>query len=89
MACKLAFGSARLLAEDLLDLGINTNCAPVADVPVAGSHDIIGDRAYGRSPHQVAALGDLNGRLQQVSKGQFAKAIAQGHPSTDRARHRD
>ena len=36
------------LAADLADLGINTDCAPVLDVPVAGAHDIIGDRAYGR-----------------------------------------
>mgnify|MGYP002620582884 CR=1 FL=1 len=52
-----AFLSARLLADDLKDLGINTNCAPVLDVPVPGAHDIIGDRAYGRTPGQVARLG--------------------------------
>jgi beta-N-acetylhexosaminidase len=48
---------ARLTAADLRVLGINTNCTPVLDVPVAGSHDIIGDRAYGSEPMQVAALG--------------------------------
>jgi len=48
---------ARLVAEDLRELGINTNCAPVLDVPVPGSHDIIGDRAYGTAPGQVVALG--------------------------------
>lgn len=52
-----AFAVARLLADDLLALGINTDCAPVLDVPVAGSHQIIGDRAYGTEPQQVAALG--------------------------------
>lgn len=55
-ACEAAYLTARLLADDLLDLGINTDCAPVADVPVAGSHDVIGDRAYGREAAQVAAL---------------------------------
>ena len=48
---------ARLTAADLRGLGINANCAPVLDVPVAGSHEIIGDRAYGHAPEQVIALG--------------------------------
>jgi len=52
-----AFAVARLLAEDLLALGINTDCAPVLDVPVPGSHQIIGDRAYGSEPGQIAILG--------------------------------
>lgn len=56
-ACEAAFLAARLLADDLKALGINTNCAPVLDVPVPGAHDIIGDRAYGRTPDQVACLG--------------------------------
>jgi len=53
-AARLA---ARLTAADLRDVGINTDCAPVLDVPVAGSHEVIGDRAYGREPAQVTALG--------------------------------
>ena len=48
---------ARLIARDLCALGISVNCAPVLDVPVAGAHDIIGDRAYGTSAEQVIALG--------------------------------
>ena len=56
-ALDAAFLSARLLADDLKHLGINTNCAPVLDVPVPGAHDIIGDRAYGQTPDQVARLG--------------------------------
>ncbi len=56
-AIDAAYLSARLLADDLKALGINTNCAPVLDVPVPGAHDIIGDRAYGRTPGQVARLG--------------------------------
>jgi len=55
-AAAAAFDAARLLAEDLRALGINTDCAPVLDVPVAGAHDIIGDRAYGRTVEQVVAL---------------------------------
>lgn len=56
LAKDAAYHAARLLADDLKALGINTDCAPVVDVPVAGAHDIIGDRAYGREPQQVAAL---------------------------------
>lgn len=57
LAREMAFLVARLLAEDLRALGIDTDCAPVLDVPVPGAHDIIGDRAYGRQPEVVAALG--------------------------------
>lgn len=56
-ACRAAKSAARLVAEDLSSLGINTDCAPVLDVPIQGSHDIIGDRAYGTTPEQVAKIG--------------------------------
>jgi beta-N-acetylhexosaminidase len=48
---------ARLIAHDLLDLGINVDCVPVLDVPDPQGHEIIGDRAYGDTPQQVATLG--------------------------------
>jgi beta-N-acetylhexosaminidase len=48
---------ARLIAHDLLSLGINVDCLPVLDVPVEGAHDVIGDRAYGRDPEMIAVLG--------------------------------
>ncbi|MBP8247684.1 MAG: beta-N-acetylhexosaminidase [Phenylobacterium sp.] len=47
----------RLLAHDLSALGINVDCVPVLDVPSEGAHDIIGDRAYARTPEGVAQLG--------------------------------
>ena len=47
----------RLIAADLAQLGITVDCAPVLDVPVLGAHDVIGDRAFARSPAVVAALG--------------------------------
>ena len=56
-ACAAAYSVSRLLAHDLIKLGINTNCAPVLDIPVLGSHDIIGDRAYGRTVDEVIQLG--------------------------------
>ena len=53
----IAHLGARLMAHDLADVGINVDCAPVLDVPAAGSHDIIGDRAYGTNPASVAQIG--------------------------------
>ncbi len=47
---------ARLIAADLHALGINVDCAPVADVPAEGSHDIIGDRAYADVSDEVTVL---------------------------------
>jgi beta-N-acetylhexosaminidase len=48
---------ARLIAHDLHQLGIDVDCLPVLDVPVAGAHDVIGERAYGRDPAIVSAVG--------------------------------
>ena len=45
-----------LIASDLRALGIDTDCLPLADVPVAGSDNVIGDRAYGTEPGKVAAI---------------------------------
>ncbi|WID97234.1 beta-N-acetylhexosaminidase [Bosea vestrisii] len=49
--------SARLMAHDLKSVGIDVDCLPVLDVPIAGSHDVIGNRAYARDPAMVATLG--------------------------------
>jgi beta-N-acetylhexosaminidase len=48
--------SARLIAADLLDLGITVDCLPLADVPVAGADAVIGNRAYGTEPGKVSAI---------------------------------
>jgi beta-N-acetylhexosaminidase len=56
-AQRLVRLGARLIAHDLNQLGINTDCVPVLDVPTKGAHDIIGDRAYGDTPEIVSALG--------------------------------
>lgn len=56
LGCKLLRANFRLIGEELRALGIDVDCAPVVDVPVAGAHDVIGDRAYGNDPEIVAAL---------------------------------
>jgi beta-N-acetylhexosaminidase len=48
--------SARLIAADLIDLGVTVDCLPLADVPVAGADAVIGARAYGTEPGKVAAI---------------------------------
>ncbi len=48
--------SARLIADDLLKVGVTVDCLPLADVPVAGADAVIGDRAYGTEPGKVAAI---------------------------------
>lgn len=48
--------TARLIAADLDDLGIDVDCLPLADVPVPGADSVIGDRAYGTSAGKVAAI---------------------------------
>jgi beta-N-acetylhexosaminidase len=59
-AARLA---GRLIAADLHALGIDVDCLPIADVPVAGGDPVIGDRAYGTDATKVANI---------------AKAIAEG-----------
>jgi beta-N-acetylhexosaminidase len=48
--------SARLMAADLVELGVTVDCLPLADVPVAGADAVIGNRAYGTEPDKVAAI---------------------------------
>ena len=51
------FLATRLIAHDLAEVGVNIDCLPVLDLPVPGSHAIIGDRAYGEDAETVARLG--------------------------------
>src|SRR5262245_64544525 len=59
-AARLA---GHLIAADLRPVGIDADCLPLGDVPLAGSDQVIGDRAYGNEAAKVAAI---------------AKAIAEG-----------
>lgn len=48
--------SARLMGHELREVGITVDCAPVADVPAPGSHEIVGDRAFAADPARAAVL---------------------------------
>ena len=66
--------ASRLIAKDLRAVGVDANCAPVADLASPGGHDVIGDRAYGTDPRTViimaraAAEGLLAGGVLPVIK---------------------
>ncbi|MEL6794254.1 MAG: glycoside hydrolase family 3 N-terminal domain-containing protein, partial [Pseudomonadota bacterium] len=47
----------RLIAAELNAAGVDVNCAPLLDVAAPELTDAIGDRAIGRDPATVAALG--------------------------------
>ena len=46
----------RLIADDLSEVGITVDCAPVLDVAEVGTHAAIGSRAYSHEPGRVAAM---------------------------------
>ena len=56
LARRALYVNMRLIADDLYQLGITADCAPVLDIPVKGADDIISDRAYGTSPNSVIRL---------------------------------
>ena len=56
-AIEAARANARAIALTLRACGVNVNALPLLDVRQEGASDIIGDRALGSEPMQVAALG--------------------------------
>jgi beta-N-acetylhexosaminidase len=56
-AIEAVRSNARALALMLRAVGVNVNALPLLDVRQEGASDIIGDRALGSEPMQVAALG--------------------------------
>lgn len=56
-AIEAARINAQALGMDLAEAGISVDYLPLLDVRQPGAHDVIGDRALGSEPMQVAALG--------------------------------
>jgi beta-N-acetylhexosaminidase len=65
-----AFLIARLIAADLIEVGITVDCAPVLDVAGEGMHTAIGNRAFSSRPERVAAMG------RAVADGLLAGGVA-------------
>jgi beta-N-acetylhexosaminidase len=74
LAVRTARSIGRLMAQDLYDLDITSSCLPVLDVPQAGAHDVIGNRAYDMRPEAIIILanahtsGLLDGGILPVMK---------------------
>lgn len=62
---RATYLAARLLASELVEAGITVDCLPLADIPVEGAHDIIGDRAFGTDVKTVTlhARAQANGLM--------------------------
>jgi beta-N-acetylhexosaminidase len=56
-AIEAARSNARAIGLMLREVGINVDALPLLDVRQEGASDVIGDRALGSEPMQVAALG--------------------------------
>jgi len=46
----------RIIAQELFDLGIDSNCAPLADVACDGTHGFLRDRCFSDDPRVVGCL---------------------------------
>jgi len=68
-AKRAAYLNARLIGRELAAAGITVDCLPVLDLPQTGGHGIIGDRALGKNPETIAALG------QAICEGLLAEAV--------------
>lgn len=53
---RLAYVHGRLIAADLLELGITIDCLPVLDIRLPETHAVIGDRSFGGDPDQVSRV---------------------------------
>ncbi len=56
-AIEAARANATAMGQELSAMGITVDYHPPLDLRFPGAHDVIGDRALGRDPMQVAALG--------------------------------
>ncbi len=63
LAQKEIYDNFTNIAKDLVEVGINVDCAPLLDVSCEITHDVIGDRAYGDNVKQITDL------AKQVCKG--------------------
>ena len=64
-ALEATYLNYRLIASDLKAIGINVDCAPMLDVPVAEAHAIMVERALGSDVETVCAIGraTINGLI--------------------------
>lgn len=88
-AIAAALANAEAIGIELSEAGITVDCHPSLDVRQPGAHAVIGDRALGREPMRVAALGRaiLDG-LARAGVGGCIKHLP-GHGRTTTDTHRE
>ena len=87
-AIEAARANATAMGLELSAMGITVDYHPPLDLRVAQAHDVIGDRALGSDPMQVAALGRAT--LEGLAAGGVAGCIKHmpGHGRTDVDTHK-
>ncbi|MXP27542.1 beta-N-acetylhexosaminidase [Porphyrobacter algicida] len=84
-AIEAARVGAELIGRELAEVGITVDYHPPLDLPQPGAHDVIGDRALGTEPMQVAALGRaiLDGLARSGIVGCIKHMPGHGRSTTD------
>ena len=87
-AIEAARANATAMGQELSAMGITVDYHPPLDLDVPGAHDVIGDRALGADPMQVAALG--RAILEGLAAGGVTGCIKHmpGHGRTDVDTHK-
>lgn len=87
-AIEAARVNAHAMALELSAMGITVDYHPPLDLRVPGAHDVIGDRAFGADPVQVAALG--RAVLEGLAAGGVTGCVKHmpGHGRTDVDTHK-
>ncbi len=75
----------QLLGAELIATGVDADCAPCMDIRVPGAHDVIGDRAFHKTPEPVRVLGQaaLEGLLDQGVLGVIKHIPGHGRAGVD------
>ncbi len=84
-AIEAARSNAEAMGRELAAMGITVDCHPPLDVRQPGAHDVIGDRALGSDPMQVAAIGRaiLDGLARAGIAGCVKHMPGHGRTTTD------
>ena len=86
-ALRIMYLRSRLIAYDLQEVGIDVNCAPIADILRADTHPILANRCYSASIDEVVqvsravANGLIDGGVLPILKHipGYGRAVVDGH----------
>jgi superoxide dismutase len=67
------------ITKDLLDIGINVNCVPCADLQFDGADIIIGDRSFGTDPEVVTEFCSIVMKAVKDAGGKYIIKHIPGH----------